>query len=327
MAHWKELLEDEKNETVFRALSNQSEFEERIEGTNFQGFVDQFRVIIGGIEAQSDLILQQKKVAIKKLRASESLIAIELRHIHERFSAIEDPDTAYLTEKFWELYRVCENAVFEKLQSEVDPSIMELPICQLTHYMELIGETGWEDGSAVVVAMRNLVRRQLRFILNKHSTWSYEKWHQAMNKEFWTKKKKPPHPWECLSPADWSTIMSSVLLSSCDNYFYEYLGKEKIALERFIFLSNDKLASPGSETLAKPPSRRSKWNQKFTPTDNCPSLEHALDGVYDNGKFIPKYRKTFECVVRLNPPERLSDPSHWGYTAWKYCSFARSQAR
>ena len=55
-------------------------------------------------------------------------------------------------------------------------------------------------------------------------------------------------------------------------------------------------------------------------------LNDALALVYDenDGSFKPKYPESYKSVVRLEAPELLSDPKHFGHVAWLYCTFLSS---
>jgi GTPase SAR1 family protein len=322
---WMALPDEEKQQIVFEALNRQSgEYQELLEATNFYGFVKSLRSIIGGLDKQSRLLQQQQELALRRISA-DSMFVQELRRIQERFEGVESADDSMIRLKFWELYQVCEEAAFAKLEQELDVSALKFPIRQLLVYQEWLDEIQWEED--VVLAMRNLVRRQLHIFMNHYSLWSYDDWYTSMNAEAWIKRESKHH-WNYLSPADWSTILSSILLASCDRHFYEYFGKEKIALERYVFISNNRLPSPRQteEPKSKPRRRRGSraTQEQFMPADECPGLENALEGVYEEGAFIPRYRNTFDCIVRLSPPDLLSDPAHWGYAAFTYCNLVRT---
>jgi GTPase SAR1 family protein len=322
---WIALPNEEKQQIVFEALNRQSgEYQELLEATNFYGFVKSLQSIIGGLDKQSRLLQQQQEVALRRI-SSDSMFVQELRRIQERFEGVETADDSTIRLKFWELYQVCEEAAFAKLEQELDVSALEFPIRQLLVYQEWLDEIQWEED--VMRAMRNLVRRQLHMIMNHYSLWSYDDWYKSMNAETWI-KREAKHHWNYLSPADWSTILSSILLASCDRHFYEYFGKEKIALERYLFISNNRLPSPRQTEDLKSKPRRRRFSkaiqEQFMPADECPGLENALEGVYEEGEFIPRYRNTFDCIVRLSPADLLSDPAHWGYAAFTYCNLVRT---
>jgi GTPase SAR1 family protein len=56
------------------------------------------------------------------------------------------------------------------------------------------------------------------------------------------------------------------------------------------------------------------------------SLKEALGLTYDerSGSLKPKFPETYKSVVRLEVPDRLSDPKHFGHLAWLYCKFLSS---
>lgn len=163
-------------------------------------------------------------------------------------------------------------------------------------------------------ASRTLVQRQLQLILHKNSLWSFDEWYSKMNSNEW--KRGAWLDWSHVSPSDWNTIISSLLLTSSDCHFYEAFGREKILLERARFLSNDR--------LVKLDSSSNTGIQKFSAADGCPSLDHSLDGSYERGRFRPKYPTTFDCVVRFDVPDKLSHKKHWGHVSWKHCQLMRA---
>jgi hypothetical protein len=198
----------------------------------------------------------------------------------------------------------------------MDPMRLTVPMEQLIEFktwmkkLELNSEMANLEAASTI-----LVKRQLQLILHKNSLWSFDEWYREMNSIEW--RRASCQDWYHVSPSDWNTIISSLLLTSSDCYFYESFGREKIMLERARFLSNDHLVKTDA-------SSHSESQKKFSAADGCPSLEHSLDGSYERGRFRPKYPTTFECVVRFDVPDKLSNKKHWGHISWKHCQLMRS---
>jgi hypothetical protein len=238
---------------------------------------------------------------------------------------------------------------------------LDKPITQLLEYRLLLEETKWEDPSVVEIALCALVRRQIHLVMGKQqqSSNSYKNWYRTRNRQSWKKQKEEEGSssslltWDLLSPHDWASLYGSILLVANNRYFCERLGQEKIAVERRLRKTLKVLFHPKPISLREqdpppqspPPislkssfrllSSFTKRNQVmvvdddeeeellFKASDGCPSLHHALDGHHhlDTGTFIPKYSKTYDCLVRIQPPNSLSGPSHWGHATWRYIRY------
>jgi hypothetical protein len=302
------LQEERKYEMLFELLNSS------YVDCDFDAVVRKVQNLVGNYDAQAKLLEEQKCMSLDRL-SSGTNFAKNLHSICKKYKSLEDNFVATCVEHFWILYPDCEAGAFAKFEREMNPSRLALPLEQLSDFKIWMEEEGLlgREKARLNATLTGLVKRQLHMILHKNSTWSFDDWYSKMNTHEW--RKLPGQEWDQLSPSDWCTIISSVLLSSSDSYFYEAFGKEKIALERAKLVSNDRFLKP---------DQPSKQGKKFSAADGCPSLEHSLDGSYDKGKFRPKYPETFECVVRFEVPEKLSNKSHWGHVPWKYCIIVRS---
>jgi hypothetical protein len=280
------------------------------------------RDLIGNAHAQTEILLVQKESSLKKLKAESFFPFVDqLRTVCGRYRHV-DSNCAFkddVTFHFWDIYLKCEDGAFSRFEREMNPERLAYPLDQLYDYKSWVQELDWKDEQQkVVLAVNGLVRRQLTFVLHKNSLWSFDEWYQKMNSCGWTMGKLLNQDWDHISPSDWGTIINSLLLASSDRHFYESFGREKIALERARYISTERShAVHSSAASAKHPAT-------LLAADGCPTLDHALDGKYESGCFRPKYKQTFECVVRFDVPEKLSDPSHWGHLAYKHSSLVRS---
>ena len=149
------------------------------------------------------------------------------------------------------------------------------------------------------------------------------KWNEVNNdwyNRFTNQKKsgtedKNPAPalaWGGMSPRDWSTAISSILLLSHNKYFYESFGKEIADLEWLArtgkfsdldFCYNCKISSCGCSIR---PGRE---------------IEKMAQGSYALGIFTPNNQENYDKVVRIQIPNSLNDPTHWGSLARMFCEF------
>ena len=305
-----------KHAAIVEHLTDCKSAEEYFIDSDFDLITQKIQNLVGNHDDQTRLLKEQKVDAVKRLEAITPF-AKQLCFICDHYKCLEDDPTDLVSsciDRFWNLYQVCEDNSFAKFERELNPVRLALPLDQLAEYklwVEKIGLYGEKD--RIKTTLRLLVKRQLQMILHKNSLWSFDEWYSKMNANEW--KKVSNQEWDHVSPSDWSTMISSILLASSDCYFYENFGREKIALERARFLSNDKLVTTDIH---------SKHFKKFSAADGCPSLEHSLDGGYDKGRFRPKYPQTFDCVVQFNVPDKISNKSHWGYLSWRCCNIVRA---
>jgi hypothetical protein len=305
-----------KQAVILERLTDSKTAEEYFIDSDFDSIIHMIQNLVGNHDEQTRLLKEQEVDALKHLEAVTPF-AKQLVFICDQYKCLEDDPTDLVStciDRFWDLYRVCEDSAFAKFERELNPERLALPMDQLSEYKLWVEKTAlYDEKDRIETALRLLVKRQLQMVLHENSVWSFDEWYSKMNANEW--KKVANQEWDHVSPSDWSTIISSILLASSDCYFYENFGPEKIALERARFLSNDKLVTTDIH---------SKHFKKFSAADGCPSLEHSLDGGYDKGRFRPKYPQTFDCVVQFNVPDKISNKAHWGYLPWRCCNIVRA---
>ena len=215
-------------------------------------------------------------------------------------------------------------------------------------YSKFVGKVEWEDEKAAVASsMKTLIQRQLEVIFNAYSSW--------------LKDNKRSSIWKGLSKMDWISIVESLLLLSYNKRFCEIFGKEKIFLEEmrqttgqvdddccpgcFKNLDNSRYCggcrrrfrfSNSADKHRCPCCRMNGRTYNLDPNGRCNSYcratyeEHpgsenpVLQYKYTNGKFVPIDAEKLKDFVRIEVPDSLSDPKHFGYLAWKFCEFTAS---
>ncbi|KAL3924847.1 MAG: hypothetical protein SGILL_000802 [Bacillariaceae sp.] len=219
-----------------------------------EAIIPKVQELAGDIETQTKLLEEQKSALLARLVAFESF-ARDLFSICERFMHMEADSGRWVSrcvEKFWKLYGECEHHAFTKFETEMDPSRLALPMDQLLEFKHWIIQLEIElETEKLETASLNLVKRQLQMVLHKVSLWSFDDWYNTMNTNQW--KITVCKDWGHVSPSDWNTIISSLLLASSDCFFYESFGQEKIMLERARFLSGDRLVKADASTDAELP--------------------------------------------------------------------------
>ena len=116
--------------------------------------------------------------------------------------------------------------------------------------------------------------------------------------------------WKGLSPYDWKTIASCLLLFSHCDWFVEEFGKEKMDLEQM------QAECVAILTTAKygHSNEFAKEFEKFNSYMACKGDSTPLDEM--------KHR----LVVQLDVPDSHTSPSHWGHVVWKYSQFMKRRA-
>jgi GTPase SAR1 family protein len=234
----------------------------------------------------------------------------------------------------------------------VNSTSFERLFFELEKYNELSTLLGWtEESSKAIGTMKRLLRRQISFLLEKIEKWNFDSFcgevsptintvknhctgtysycahtsshgyscNQSFNKAhaeysslqfkcgvsrtvFESKWKVPENvTWENLSPHDWITILSSLSLVWNQSRFIEDFGMEKVKLEellsmfRMVFTSIFGLSIDGGEAMVG-------------------SSTYYVQAYKDA---IKQYGKD-DAIMKVMMPHTLTDPSHWGYFAWKY---------
>ena len=162
------------------------------------------------------------------------------------------------------------------------------------------------------------------------SSWAYDRASQKWKSKYSNKKmegaanenpatKCRPFPglsdWDGMSPKDWSTIVSSIMMFSHHKAFCEAFGQEIVDLEWNKTHGN----------FLKPPNYC--FNCKGTSCC-CNKLLQAYhdyaEGTYINGVFTPNNKAKYDRAVQIKVPDSPSDPSHWGHLAWLFCEYMQS---
>lgn len=327
--------------TVFNILQNPSVLDARLAGTNFTSFLSKLSEFVGGNERQEVILANQVKFLLNNVSEEtlgEKMISEFILENFKKLQAIGkgDEEIDSLQKTFWRLYRQYETDVFrEYLEKYVDPTAMERPHLELEKYHELTLMLGWKhDASLVQVAVKQLLRRQLNFLLEKAQAWSLEAhcvaagatmqgdadninigWHNEIPRKvghgyrlgglsvFWKEWKNPETVrWRTMSPQNWIFVLESLSLVWNQTRFIKHFGPDKIKLERTLMNFRCKFELFSCQQVMNP-------------------TERLLLFAYKN-QIMDKPPATVEQV-----PISLADPSHWGFSAWKFINFCGREKR
>ena len=328
---WKKLSNKKKYELVHQIVSDPAQYKERLESSNFDTLLELLQFFLGGKKTQGSIIEKQLEVALTKMTVEDG-ITEQLTSVFDRSTAL-GKDTSNLEGKFWSLYHKCHKDSFNKFYN--DPTCiteMHAPMKELIAYAQGLykklacGSSGAAEEvlTKIVDAMKHLIRQEINVIIEKQ-----EKWKPVQS------TSTSISSWDALSPKDWSTIISSILILSHRSIFCESFGQEIAELEW--------MARTGNFT--KPEDHCFHCN-RITQTNNrsydygtrksnitCQSCHFVkpmkechenMKGTYAFGVFTPSNKEAYDKVVQIKVPDSISDPSHWGHLSWLFCEFMDS---
>ena len=124
-------------------------------------------------------------------------------------------------------------------------------------------------------------------------------------------KKTDRIQWENVSPHDWITILFSIVLASKSIEFSQSFGRELRSIEESLL------------------HLRLHYEPKVILIDDEYPYEITSD---EQDSYIKAYRKMDvdanisinKAIMKLEMPEDLSTPCHWGHIAWEYVCISRS---
>jgi hypothetical protein len=195
--------------------------------------------------------------------------------------------TTAVFKDFWQVYMVESAKLIDGFKSEMDHQALQAIMAQLIEYDQLMRQLQCEEleHQKVIDAVESLVRLQMSMVMR--NAVKLDKW-VARNDTLLTKF----YDWD-------ETVRCWRLdLPKCA----QCVGGRKCS---------------NAHHVNCPP--RGMNEEDLT-------LNLMLQGTYDdNGVLIPNYPDHYKSVARIDIPRRLSDPAHWGHSAWQFCKFMDSR--
>jgi signal recognition particle receptor subunit beta len=229
---WKSLkTKDEKYEKAYEELQDPGLFKERLQATNFDKVTELLSFTICGCDVQTQLIGAQLDFAMST-SAKHSVMDV-LRVIHKKKVAIGAPiDT--LPPFFWKAYKECEDDAFAELIGPGDVKCLEPPMTLLIDYHRFATDVKCpEEAQAMVEKLVALVRRQINWVMDLVDDHERSA-SGAFGAVRHSSRRESRITWESISLDDWTTILDSILLLSCDRSFCEEFGKEQIDMQKVV---------------------------------------------------------------------------------------------
>jgi len=190
---WKRLSPQDKYTTAFAAVSKQSEYDERLEATNFDKFLKVLAVAVGGHVTQTSFLVSQGEVTKKNVDWNEDII-LQLTCILDRSRAVGQP-TSMLADTFFEMYNKQKDKAFLTLEGKMDTSGMISAMDQLIRFIEVLNkeihrELGgsyspkWKENEArAITMMKQMITHQYHVIILKFRSWDSQNWALMMTRQ------------------------------------------------------------------------------------------------------------------------------------------------
>ena len=255
---WKKMTDEEKYDEIFKAVSDQTRYKERLAATNFDKFLLAFSCLIGGDETQKHLLSKQIDVDIKSLLTSHETIDNIIHKIPHTYDKclLLNKGPAPLKHAFWQLYTNSFEQAKDSLKLTPSPGVFSESMKLLTALQNLASTFGWkEELSRVSKEAKSIFRSQLEIVTEKYYRWDFSFWERTLSKKIvcskctdsgdkvstnrkrqYKKNKANKAPtcesnddilWGALSPYDWLLILDSLLLMSHDKHFIERALRQK----------------------------------------------------------------------------------------------------
>ena len=245
---WTKKSLEEKVQLIRDIVNDPAQFKERLADTNFDTFLAILSYYIGGNEAQKTLLANQVEVSLKKLPEAVEKAESISQCIDTLYKQCKEVgrDTSDLSGHFWEQYDKCKNESIKSLADDFTHAACLVPFEELKKYHVLTTRLGWQkETKKTLQKMRDFINEYLNVVIEKEKEWSFETFSNSVctfleaNRSA-TRKRKRLHEmkdevsWKNLSPLDWETILTSLLLPMCEMEIYRDFGTKKIALEKLL---------------------------------------------------------------------------------------------
>ena len=138
---WRKLTEDERLTIVYDVICDAETYQERLDATNFDTFLNVFSKMMGRKPRQLEMIRKQEEVALRALAADSSIVQ-SLAKIQKR-SQVTSVTPDQITSTFWNNFKKLEGA---------------MKIHVLLEYEQMCKDAGWKEHSKR--AAQQIVREQ-----------------------------------------------------------------------------------------------------------------------------------------------------------------------
>jgi len=301
---------------------------------------------IGGDARQQEVLRRQFDVDLETLRwddFSTEPLSKSVFEAFQRCKTIGRADFDTLQEAFWLAYHSGEDCVFENiLEKEVSPASMERLFLELEKYYDLTLVLQWtEESIRTAGAMKKLLCRQLRIVLKKLESWSFEDYCIAAggtenrgyiircqqcflrdwqfcncvarkDAKYFICSKSPTamewkNGWSHPEHITWCNLSPHdwiVILNSISLVWNQSSFIEHFGAEKVAL--NEALMEFNGTFV-------SRFGMYVDPANAEELNRICLKGFHDEMK-----RDKSSLKPRIKMPSSLVDPSHWGFLSWKY---------
>ncbi|CAB9517478.1 expressed unknown protein [Seminavis robusta] len=290
---WKKLSEDEKYEAVYESVRADTNYQERLEATNFDKFLSILSVAVGGVDNQGRILEKQLDVAVESLMENDGISVSVLRSIHDK-SLVLGKNLSHLKRHFWKLYKRSKEKATKAFVDELEVKPLASAAKLLSTYFSFARALGWrEEENLIRTEVCKLVKVQLGTIANKQGLKRFQ---GNLCGPCYTRSTANKKTWESLSLSDWLALLGSILIMAYNRDFCENFSHENILL---------------SQLKGRFISCLHLWQ---IPCDCSTCLQVSVVAAA-------------RSKMKIEVPDNLADEEHWGHVAWKCCKLLEMMDR
>jgi len=343
---WRKLSEEEQHLIAYNAVTDQKQYRERLEATNFDKFLTALAYSIGDGNNQLNLIRKQITTSLNCL-APKTGLATELRKLRPKL-IVAGGNKEDIQHIFWLKYKELEEIAFKEFSHPLKVGCLAVSMLALQEYFKLARCIGWkEEETEANHAMKGLLRRQLSVVFNNADCVTNVNLHVVLSNA--GADVSADLTWASMTSEDWKTVCRSILLLSSKEFFCSAFGAEMILLQSLVDRINAMPSSMNLHNLSGYCSSGCGNTNYIFNTFQCTGCKQCAKCKSDsatcscyadatkqanaafqfemvNGELQPRHEESFCKTYRAPIKNDLADPSHWGYLAWQYCDFMTTMA-
>ncbi|CAB9496256.1 expressed unknown protein [Seminavis robusta] len=353
LRRWNRLSRQEQIEESYYMLKDPAEYQRALHECGYVAVEAALGQLIGNQDGAQTIILETRmELSLRALLEPDLqllpsdaslLLAPQLYSVFTKFQVLYGNTDAALVlpqqlqTAFWTAYDKTEVAALQTVVQQGLTSIKALaePIGQLLSYHTVSKALGWTDGTNLVAKkMKHLAKQFLQLLFEQESRYDYDGWgdqfqstchqHGATSNQPQQPKTKQntsnsnsSSPWQSLSPKDWITVWSSILLLSYDRHFCQQFSREKLVMEELLERARQSWKSCAATVVlricpycvAPLVAFQNEWRCPNTcqfafhtcfPSTACNGCKYRFDNVYETEHVCPGNGYTYSTQQTLH---------------------------
>jgi hypothetical protein len=170
---WRQLSPRDKYNVAYKAICNETVFEESLGNTKFPTFLTAVKEAVGGTEVQLKLIQKQLAVALLAVRTFDETTVATISKIKCISEHLGIPTDMTFNDRFWATYERYLMEAIETYKLNTDHKVFHVAMSQLIAYNNELGQSvsTERERRKVLDEMISLVRLQLTELLKYAESW------------------------------------------------------------------------------------------------------------------------------------------------------------